>query len=450
MENEKIKVGFVSLGCSKNLMDTEVMLHSAMEAGYELVADESEADVVIINTCAFIESAKAEAIDNILDVAWLKENKNLRAIIVTGCLAERYRSDILRDMPEVDAVLGVGSIGNIAEAIDAVLRGERYSSFEDKEKAPLGGSRIVTTGDAMAYLKIAEGCSNRCTYCAIPNIRGKMRSRTIEDITEEAAELSDMGVKELCVIAQDTTSYGLDLYGRLALPELLRELLEKTDFCWIRLLYLYPDRITDELLDVIASSGGRILPYFDVPIQHISDSVLKRMNRRGDGAVIRSAIARIRDKLPEAVIRTTVIVGFPGETEEDFAELCEFVKETKFDRFGAFTYSREEDTPAYSMPDQIDAQTAQDRYDIIMKEQLEIAAEKNAQRIGEVIEVLTEDFDPVAECFFGRSAGEAPDVDGKIDFRAKEKPAQSDMVTVKITEAMDYDLIGEMQGKVLL
>lgn len=450
LENEKIKVGFVSLGCSKNLMDTEVMLHSAMEAGYELVADESEADVVIINTCAFIESAKAEAIDNILDVAWLKENKNLRAIIVTGCLAERYRSDILRDMPEVDAVLGVGSIGNIAEAIDAVLRGERYSSFEDKEKAPLGGSRIVTTGDAMAYLKIAEGCSNRCTYCAIPNIRGKMRSRTIEDITEEAAELSDMGVKELCVIAQDTTSYGLDLYGRLALPELLRELLEKTDFCWIRLLYLYPDRITDDLLDVIASSGGRILPYFDVPIQHISDSVLKRMNRRGDGAVIRSAIAHIRDKLPEAVIRTTVIVGFPGETEEDFAELCEFVKETKFDRFGAFTYSREEDTPAYSMPDQIDAQTAQDRYDIIMKEQLEIAAEKNAQRIGEVIEVLTEDFDPVAECFFGRSAGEAPDVDGKIYFRAKEKPAQGDMVTVKITEAMDYDLIGEMQGKVLL
>lgn len=450
MDNEKIKVGFVSLGCSKNLMDTEVMLHHAMEAGYELVADESEADVVIINTCGFIESAKAEAIDNILDVAWLKENNGLRAIVVTGCLAERYRGELLESMPEIDAVLGVGSIHNIAEAIDAVLAGEKYSSFEDKEQVKLGGSRIVTTGDHSAYIKIAEGCSNRCTYCAIPDIRGKMRSRTIEDICEEAAELSDMGVKELCVIAQDTTSYGVDIYGKPSLDELLRSLLEKTDFYWIRLLYLYPDRISDGLLDVIGDSCGRIVPYFDIPIQHISDSVLKRMNRRGDSAVIRSAIDRIRERLPEAVIRTTVIVGFPGETEEDFAELCEFVRETEFDRFGAFTYSREEGTPAYDLPDQIDAQVAQDRYDILMKAQLDIAAKKSEARVGSEIEVLVEGFDAVAECFFGRSAGEAPDVDGRVYFRTSDKPVQGDIVTVKITEAMDYDLVGEMIGKVLI
>lgn len=450
LDKENIKVGFVSLGCSKNLMDTEVMLHHVLEAGYEIVADESEADVVIINTCAFIESAKAEAIDNILDVAWLKENNGLRGIVVTGCLAERYRDELLRNMPEVDAVLGVGSIHNIADAVSSVLEGEEYSSFEDKEELLLGGSRIVTTGDAMAYIKIAEGCSNRCTYCAIPSIRGRMRSRTIESVTEEAAELSDMGIKELCVVAQDTTSYGLDIYGRLALPELLSSLLEKTDFYWIRLLYLYPDRITDELLDVIASSGGRILPYFDMPIQHISDSVLRRMNRRGDSSVIRNAISRIRSRIPDAVIRTTVIVGFPGENEEDFSELCTFVREAQFDRFGAFTYSREEDTPAYGMPDQIDPQTAQDRYDILMKTQLDIAEKKSEARVGMELEVLTEGFDPVAECFYGRSYAEAPDVDGRVYFRAKDKPVQGEMVTVKITEAMDYDLIGEMQGKVLI
>lgn len=446
MENGNIKVGFVSLGCSKNLVDTEVMLYRLNEAGYSITADETEADVVIINTCAFIESAKTEAIDNILDIAWLKENRSLRGIVVTGCLAERYRGELLESMPEVDAVLGVGSIHRIAEAVAAVLRGEKFSGFDDKEEVELGQSRIVTTGDAYAYLKIAEGCSNRCTYCAIPSIRGRMRSRTMESIVAEARELCDMGIKELCIIAQDTTSYGIDLYGRLALSELLEKLLAETNFPWIRLLYLYPDRITDRLLSVIRDNP-RILPYFDIPVQHISDTVLKRMNRRGDGATVREALAKIRREIPGAVLRTTVIVGFPGETDEDFTELCEFVKETEFDRFGAFTFSREEGTPAYDFEDQIDAQTAQDRYDILMAAQLEITAAKNEAKIGEELDVLCEGFDTVAECFYGRSAADAPEVDGKVYFRlpeASDRPNQGDFVRVRITEAMDYDLVGEM------
>ena len=327
-----------------------------------------------------------------------------------------------------------------------MLRGEKFSGFDDKEEVELGQSRIVTTGDAYAYLKIAEGCSNRCTYCAIPSIRGRMRSRTMESIVAEARELCDMGIKELCIIAQDTTSYGIDLYGRLALSELLEKLLAETDFPWIRLLYLYPDRITDRLLSVIRDNP-RILPYFDIPVQHISDTVLKRMNRRGDGATVREALAKIRREIPGAVLRTTVIVGFPGETDEDFTELCEFVKETEFDRFGAFTFSREEGTPAYDFEDQIDAQTAQDRYDILMAAQLEITAAKNEAKIGEELDVLCEGFDTVAECFYGRSAADAPEVDGKVYFRlpeASDRPNQGDFVRVRITEAMDYDLVGEM------
>lgn len=434
------------MGCSKNLTDTEVMLHHLMEAGYEITPEESEADVVIINTCAFIESAKTEAIDSILDIAWLKENRGLRGIVVTGCLAERYSTELLESMPEVDAVLGVGSIHNIADAVASVLRGEKYTSFEDKEAVELGKSRIITTGDAYAYLKIAEGCSNRCTYCAIPSIRGKMRSRTVESIVDEAKELSQMGIKELCIIAQDTTSYGIDLYGRLMLPQLLSKILENTDFLWIRLLYLYPDRVTDELLSLIAQEK-RIVPYFDIPIQHISDKVLRRMNRRGDGATVRDCMKRIREKVPDAIIRTTVIVGFPGETDEDFAELCEFVKEGYFDRFGAFTYSREEGTPAYDFEDQIDPQTAQDRYDLIMRTQLEVSADKNTRYVGRELDVLCEGFDYVAECLYGRSMYDAPEVDGKIYFRQKEaaeRPEQGDMVKVLITDSLDYDLVGEM------
>lgn len=422
------------------------MLHHLVEQGYTLVSDDSEADVVIINTCAFIESAAQEAVDNILDVAWLKENRSLRAIVVTGCLAERYREQLLDEMPEIDAVIGVGSIHKIAEAVASVLEGKRYTDFSDKEKVELGGSRIVTTGDAYGYLKIAEGCSNHCTYCAIPGIRGKIRSRPMEELVEEAKELSDMGLRELCVIAQDTTSYGLDIYGRLALPELLSRLAKETDFHWIRLLYLYPDRITDELLDVICENDN-ILPYFDIPIQHIADGVLHRMNRRGDGALVRDVIAKIRARIPEATLRTTVMVGFPGETEEDFTELCEFVRDTRFDRLGAFTYSAEEGTPAADFADQIESQTAQDRMDIIMAAQLEIAAAASEARVGTSPEVLCEGFDMVAECFYGRSAAEAPEVDGRVYFTVPagaERPEEGDLVRVEITRAIDHDLFGEM------
>ena len=389
LENGNIKVGFVSLGCSKNLVDTEVMLYRLNEAGYSITADETEADVVIINTCAFIESAKTEAIDNILDIAWLKENRSLRGIVVTGCLAERYRGELLESMPEVDAVLGVGSIHRIAEAVAAVLRGEKFSGFDDKEEVELGQSRIVTTGDAYAYLKIAEGCSNRCTYCAIPSIRGRMRSRTMESIVAEARELCDMGIKELCIIAQDTTSYGIDLYGRLALSELLEKLLAETDFPWIRLLYLYPDRITDRLLSVIRDNP-RILPYFDIPVQHISDTVLKRMNRRGDGATVREALAKIRREISGAVLRTTVIVGFPGENEEDFATTLEFAKKCGFAKMHIFPYSKRKGTPAAEMKEQVDEAVKSERAARLAKVDEELHQQMLQSTVGKVEEVLFE------------------------------------------------------------
>ena len=348
-----MKVGFVSLGCPKNQLDTEVMLHEVATAGYEITPEETEADVVIINTCGFIESAKKEAIENILDIAWLKKNRTLKAIIVTGCLAERYRESILEEFPEVDAVLGVGSIHNIVEAIEAVTVNKKkgskrkYSSFEDKEEVRLGGDRVLTTPEYSAYIKIAEGCDNRCAYCAIPSIRGKFRSRPLEDIVAEAKQLEALGVRELNVVAQDITRYGLDLYGEYSLARLLRAITDATSIPWIRLLYCYPDKITDELVAEIRDND-RILKYIDLPIQHISDNMLKAMNRHGDSAMVRSVIAKLRREIPDIVIRTTFIVGFPGETEEDFVELCEFVKETKFEHLGVFPYSREEDTPAYS------------------------------------------------------------------------------------------------------
>ena len=403
-----VKVGFVSLGCSKNLCDTEVMLHHLMEAGYEITPEETEADVVIVNTCAFIESAKKESIENILDIAWLKENKDLKGLIVTGCMAERYREQVLTEMPEVDAVLGVGSIHNIVEAVKSVLDNagkknpEKYASFEDKEACPMGGDRIITTGDHMAYLKIAEGCSNRCTYCAIPNIRGKMRSRTMKDIVEEATMLDAMGIKELNIIAQDTTAYGIDLYGYYALPELLRGICDATKIPWIRLLYCYPDKITDELVAEMRDNP-RIVKYIDIPIQHINDDVLKRMNRHGGSETIRDAITRLRREVPGIILRSTAIVGFPGETKEQFEELAQFVKDVKFERFGVFAYSREEDTPAYDFPDQVDEKTAQKRCDILMRSQNQISEAFNESRVGSVVHVLCEGFDPVAEAHFGRT-----------------------------------------------
>ncbi len=435
-----MKIGFVSLGCPKNQLDAEVMLHELVMAGYELTADETEADVVIINTCGFIESAKKEAIDNILDIAWLKENRDLKGLIVTGCLAERYRNDILDEFPEVDAVLGVGSIHNIVEAVGKVLEGERYTSFEDKNCVRLGGDRVLTTPEYAAYLKIAEGCDNRCTYCAIPSIRGKFRSRPMEDIVAEAKDLEALGVKELTLVAQDTTRYGKDLYGEYKLAALLRRLSEETSIPWFRILYCYPDKITDELVAEIRDND-RVLKYIDLPMQHISDGVLKKMNRHGGSAVIKDAVARLRREIEDVVIRTTFIVGFPGETDEDFTELCEFVNKQRFEHVGVFTYSREEGTPAYNM-EQIDEQLKLDRYDIIMRDQLVINEEYNEKKLGTTVRVLCEGFDPIGETYYGRSEADAPDIDGKIYFSGEKGILPGTFVDVRIEEVVEYDLCG--------
>jgi len=444
MNRKNYKIGFVSLGCAKNLCDTEVMLHHLMSAGYQLTPEETEADCVIINTCAFIESAKKESIDSILDIAWLKEHRSLKGIVVCGCLAERYREELLSELPEIDSAIGIGSIHNIVEAVDSIFenQGEKYTSFEDKATVKLGGDRIVTTGETYAYLKIAEGCNNRCTYCAIPSIRGDLRSRSVEDIVEEAKSLDEMGIKELYLIAQDTSVYGLDIYGRLALPELIRAICDATSIPWIRLLYCYPDKITDELIAEIRDND-RVVKYIDLPIQHISDNMLRAMNRHGDRACIEASIAALRENIPGIVIRSTAIVGFPGETEADFEELCDFIKKIKFERFGAFTYSREEGTAAYDFENQIDEQTKQDRYDIIMRTQLENSERFNEEQIGKVLHVLCEGFDPVSEAFFGRSYRDAAEIDGKVWFTSNRPVSEGEFLDIRITEAMDYDLVGE-------
>lgn len=436
-----MKIGFVSLGCSKNQLDTEVMLHELMSAGYEITPEETEADIVIVNTCAFIESAKKESIDNIIDIGWLKEHNNLKGIIVTGCLAERYRDEIFTELPEVDAVLGVGSIHNIVTAVKNVEKGVKYSSYEKNDCVKLGGDRVLTTPEYAAYLKIGEGCDNRCTYCAIPLIRGKFRSRPMEDLASEAKQLDELGVKELSIIAQDITRYGIDLYGSYKLAELIHRITEETNIPWIRLLYCYPDKITDELVAEIRDND-RVVKYIDLPLQHISDSVLKRMNRHGDGKMIRDVIAKLRREVPGIVIRTTFIVGFPGETDEDFDELSRFVDEAKFDRMGAFTYSREEGTPAYDFDDQIDEQTKRDRADILMKQQMAISEARNETLVGKTLKVLCEDFDPVSESYYGRSYMDAPDIDGKIFFSSAKKLKSGTFVNVHIDSAEDYDLVG--------
>ena len=449
-----MNIGFVSLGCPKNQLDTEVMLHELMTAGFEITPDENEADVIVVNTCAFIESAKQESIDAILDVARLKAER-LKAIIVTGCLAERYREDILNELPEVDAVLGVGSIHEIVKTAKAVLEAKKVSKGSPRicsclpnDEVKLGGDRILTTPEHFSYLKISEGCDNRCTYCAIPSIRGKFRSRPIEDLIAEAKELGEIGIKELCIIAQDTTRYGVDLYGEYSLHTLLRRLTEETDIPWFRLLYCYPDKVTDQLIAEIRDND-RIVKYIDMPLQHISDPVLKRMNRRGDSTLIKGVIEKLRREIPEIVIRTTFIVGFPGETEEDFEKLCDFIHETKFDRAGVFTYSREEGTPAYDMDGQVDEQVKQDRLDLLMRDQLDINTAMNEAKIGKTLTLIYEGFDDISQMHFGRSYADAPEIDGKIYFKLKKRvPLEiGDFVKVKITEAFDYDLVGVLTSK---
>jgi len=449
-----MKIGFVSLGCPKNQLDTEVMLYELMTDGFEITPDETEADVIVINTCAFIESAKKESIDTILDIAKLKEDR-LKAIIVTGCLAERYREDILNELPEVDAVLGGGSIHEIAKTARAVIEAKNSSSASPKicsclpnDEVALGGDRILTTPEHYSYLKIAEGCDNRCTYCAIPSIRGKFRSRPIEDLINEAKDLDALGVRELCIIAQDTTRYGEDLYGEYSLHTLLRRLTEETEIPWFRLLYCYPDKITDELISEMRDND-RIVKYIDMPLQHISDRILKAMNRRGDSSVIKNVIEKLRREIPDIVIRTTFIVGFPGETDEDFEQLCDFVHNAGFDRAGVFAYSREEGTPAYSMKDQIDEQVKQDRLDVIMRDQLEINTQMNESKVGKTVTVIYEGFDELSQTHFGRSYADAPEIDGKVYFKLRKRvPLEvGDFVNVKITEALDYDLMGVLISK---
>lgn len=438
-----IKVGFVSLGCSKNQVDTEVMLHTLVEKGCEIVAEETEADVIIVNTCAFIESAKKEAIDNILDVAWLKKHRNLRGIVVCGCLAERYKEEIFTEMPEVDALIGVGSLSHIYEAVEAAYNKKRYSSFDDRDICPLGGERILTTPAFSAYLKVAEGCDNRCTYCAIPNIRGRFRSRPIEALVEEAKRLEASGCKELNIIAQDTTRYGLDLYGEYSLAKLVRAICAETDIPWIRLLYCYPDKITDELIAEM-KNNPRLLHYMDLPIQHINDDLLRRMNRHGGASLIKENIKKLRSEIDDLVIRTTVIVGFPGETDEQFTELCEYIKEEKFEHLGAFTYSAEEGTPAAEFDGQIDEQTKQDRYDAVMSEQLAVTDGYNRSLVGKEVKLLVEGFDPVSDAYYGRSYADAPDVDGKIYFTAPAgKYPIGEFTTVEIRDVLDYDLVAD-------
>ena len=437
-----IKVGFVSLGCAKNLINTEVMISKLAEAGCEIVAEDIDADVIVINTCAFIQSAKQEAIDNILDVAWLKENRSLKGIVVTGCLAERYKEQIFDELPEVDAVIGTGAYDDVVEAVKCAYEKKRFSCFHNISEAPMGGDRVITTPEFFAYIKIAEGCDNCCTYCVIPSLRGKFRSRQMSDIVNEAKDLAALGVKELCVIAQDTTRYGEDIYGTYCLDSLLRELSTIDGIEWIRVLYMYPDRITDALIEEIANNP-KIVKYFDIPVQHVTDRMLSAMNRRDTAASIRSTVERIRAKIPDAVLRTTFITGFPGETEEDYKAMGDFIDEMKFDRLGVFEYSREEGTKAYDMPDQIPAATKHKRCKALMKRQQAVHAAKNRELVGKTVKVLSEGYDKVSECFFGRSFRDAPDVDGKIYFHSSRNVKDGAFVDVKIVDVIDYDLVGQ-------
>lgn len=436
------RVGMVSLGCPKNLVDAEHMLYQLREEGYEIVPDAALADVVIVNTCGFIESAKQEAIDTILEFCVLKNEGRIKAVIVTGCLAERYREEILKEMPEVNAVVGIGRNEDICSVVRSIYEGTEQSimAFDDKDKLCLDGRRIIST-EHYAYIKIAEGCSNCCSYCAIPSIRGKLRSRTVESITEEAQRLAKAGITELIVIAQDTTNYGIDLYGEPRLAQLLRELCKIDGIKWIRTLYCYPERITDELLDVIAQEE-KIVKYLDIPIQHCNGDILKAMNRRGDNASLRALIEKIRDRIPDVTLRTTLIAGFPRETQEQFEELAQFVKDMRFDKLGCFAYSAEEGTVAEKMDGQIDFKTKEERCDIIMNEQMLISYELGEEKIGKTLEVVCEGFDRYAECFFGRSCADAPEIDGKVFFTGDRKYRVGEYVNVTIDDVLDYDLIG--------
>ena len=438
-----VKVGMVSLGCSKNLVDSERMLYKLKSRGYQLVTEPGLADVAVVNTCGFIKSAKEEAIETILELGKLKEDGSLKKIIITGCLTERYKEEAAELFPEADAVIGIGNNKDIIDVLDHVLAGEKYVNFAPKLDAELTGERIISTLPFFTYLKAAEGCSNCCTYCAIPMIRGKFRSVPMEELVKEAEFLAENGVTELVVIAQDTSRYGEDIYGESKLPELLKRLCRIDGLKWIRTLYCYPERITDELLETIAGEE-KLVKYLEIPIQHCDGDILSRMNRWGDEEKLEALFDHIREKVPGIILRTTLITGFPGETEEQFEKLAEFVKRVRFDRLGCFAYSREEGTKSYDFPDQIDEETAARRADIIMEQQMLISAENNEKLMDCELEAVVEGFDRFGECWFGRTAIDAPDIDGKVFFTS-EKPLEiGEYVKIRITEALDYDLIGEV------
>lgn len=440
------KVGMISLGCPKNQVDAEHMLAMMDAEGWEIVDYVDGCDVVIVNTCGFIDDAKKEAIENILDMVELKKEGVISKIIVTGCLAQRYKDEIVKEIPEVDAVVGIGANGDIIKTVEEVMSGvDTIEKYPPQCELPLEGQRILTTPQYWAYLKIGEGCSNRCTYCTIPSIRGNMRSRSMENVIDEAKQLAELGVKELILIAQDTTSYGLDLYGELKLPELLNELCKIDSIEWIRLLYCYPDRITDELIETMKNQE-KIVNYIDLPLQHADDKILKAMNRRGDQALIRSVISKLRSEIPDVVIRTTFIVGFPGEGEEEFETLAEFVNEIEFDHLGVFTFSPQEGTPAYDMDNQVEDDVKTRRGEVIMQDQYSIMEEKNNEKIGKTYKVVVEDYDGYSDSYTGRTYMDAPEIDGLVKFTSHKDLDIGDFVDVEIFDIEDYDLIGEAKA----
>ena len=439
-----MKIHFISLGCDKNLVDTEVMLGMLASRGYEMTNDEQEADIIVINTCCFIHDAKEESIQNILEMAEYKKSGSAKALIVTGCMAERYRQEILDEIPEVDEVLGTTAYDRILDAVDAALAGQHEVMTADLDALPLPETkRLVTTGGHFAYLKIAEGCDKHCTYCIIPKIRGNFRSVPMERLLKEAQDLAEQGVKELILVAQETTLYGKDLYGEKSLPKLLRELCKISGIRWIRILYCYPEEITDELIQVMKEES-KICHYLDLPIQHANDTILKRMGRRTSKQELIDIVQKLRKEIPDICLRTTLITGFPGETQEQHEEVMEFIDTLEFDRLGAFTYSPEEDTPAATFEDQIDEEVKEDRQADIMELQQEIAFDKAEDMIGREVLVMIEGKVADENAYVGRTYRDAPNVDGLIFINTDVELISGDFAKVKVTGALDYDLIGEL------
>ncbi|MBR5753202.1 MAG: 30S ribosomal protein S12 methylthiotransferase RimO [Clostridia bacterium] len=438
----KKTVGMISLGCPKNQVDAELMLDKLARAGFAISGDIAECDAVIVNTCGFIEAAKVEAIETILEMADCKATGEIQKLIVTGCLSERYREDIRRELPEVDAVVGIGRNADIVQIVDEALGGELVEAFADKELLPLTGGRILTTPDYWAYLKIGDGCSNNCAFCAIPAIRGKFRSRTIEDIVDEAKTLASRGVKELVLISQDTSLYGRDLYQKDRLPDLLTALSEVDGIRWIRFLYTYPERITDELLDAMAASP-KVCHYLDIPLQHADGTILRAMHRPGDRATFEALIRHIRERVPDIVLRTTVMTGFPGETDEQFEELAEFVQDMEFDNLGCFAFSPEEGTAAEAMEDQVDEDVRAHRRDLILQLQHDIVLENQKKFLGKTLQVLVDAYNTIDDTYIGRFYGQAPEIDGTVLFKSPRALHPGEFVEVSILGADEYDLTGK-------